>query len=125
MPFFKKRTKPIALESTDHLMELVDQGKPVFVDFYQFGCSPCQVMDGIVNELAEEFDGSAVVVKANAAHVPETFDRFKVKSTPTFLILTTSPGANSVTQRWRASGLVKKDVLVRSLVSAGAPPVED
>jgi thioredoxin 1 len=125
MPIFKKRIKPIALESTEHLLELVDEGKPVFVDFYQFGCSPCQVMDGIVNELAQEFDGSAIVVKANAANVPDAFFRFKVKSTPTFLVLTKSPGANSVTQRWRASGLVKKDVLTRSLVSAGAQPVEN
>ena len=120
MALFKKRPKPIALESTEHLLELTQTGKPVFVDFFQYGCSPCQVMDGIVNELAEEFEGSAVVVKANAANVPDAFDRFKVKSTPTFLILTAKPGAPAVTQRWRASGLVKKDVLTRSLVSAGA-----
>jgi thiol-disulfide isomerase/thioredoxin len=124
MSLFKKRPKPIALESTDHLMQLVDDGKPVFVDFYQYGCSPCQVMDGIINELAEEFEGSAVVVKANAAHVPDAFDRFKVKSTPTFLILTRSPGANALTQRWRASGMVRKDVLTKSLISAGAEPVD-
>jgi thiol-disulfide isomerase/thioredoxin len=120
MALFKKRPKPLKLESTDQLMDLARSGKPVFVDFFQYGCSPCQVMDGIVNELAEEFDGSAVVVKANAAQVPDAFDKFKVKSTPTFMILTATPGANQITQRWRASGLVKKDVLTRSLVSAGA-----
>ena len=122
MALFKKRPKPLTLESTDQLMDLARSGKPVFVDFYQYGCSPCQVMDGIVNELAEEFEDSAVVVKANAALVPDAFDKFKVKSTPTFMILTSSPGANQITQRWRASGLVRKDVLTRSLVSAGAAP---
>ncbi len=124
MALFRKRPKPIKLESTDQLMDLARGGKPVFVDFYQYGCSPCQVMDGIVNELAEEFDGSAVVVKANAAEVPDAFNRFKVKSTPTFLILTSKPDATTITQRWRASGLVKKDVLTRSLVSAGAEPAD-
>ena len=124
MALFKKRPKPLKLESTDQLMDLARSGKPVFVDFFQFGCSPCQVMDGIVNELAEEFEGSAVVVKANAAQVPDAFDKFKVKSTPTFMILTSKPGANQITQRWRASGLVKKDVLTRSLVSAGAQPAD-
>ena len=122
MALFKKRPKPLKLESTDQLMDLARSGKPVFVDFFQYGCSPCQVMDGIVNELAEEFEDSAVVVKANAAQVPDAFDKFKVKSTPTFMILTSKPGANQITQRWRASGLVKKDVLTRSLVSAGAQP---
>ncbi|MDH5295402.1 MAG: thioredoxin family protein [Acidimicrobiia bacterium] len=120
MALFKKRSKPIALESVEHLEELARTGKPVFVDFFQYGCSPCQVMDGIVNELAQEFEGSAHIVKANAATVPDAFYKYKVKSTPTFMVLTSSAEANSVTQRWRASGLVKKDVLVKTLTSAGA-----
>lgn len=122
MALFKKRPKPIALESFSHLEELTRTGRPVFVDFFQYGCQPCQIMDGIVNELAEEFHESAVVVKANAANVPEVFDKLKVRSTPTFVVLTADPGARALTQRWRASGLVKKDVLVRTLVSAGAEP---
>ena len=35
---------------------------------------------------------------------------WKVRSTPTFVLLTKKPEANKATQRWRASGLVKKDV---------------
>jgi thioredoxin 1 len=123
MALFKKRTKPIALESVAHLEELARSGRPVFVDFFQYGCSPCQVMDGIVNELASEFGDSAHIVKANAANVPQAFDRFNVKSTPTFMVLTSSVGAASITQRWRASGLVKKDVLVKTLTSAGATTI--
>ncbi len=120
MPLFKKRPKPIDLESMAQLDELVNSGLPVFVDFMQQNCQPCRTMDGIVNELAEEFVGTAHVVKANAARVPDAVLKFKIRSTPTFIILTTRPGANSFTQRWRASGLVKKDILVRSLESAGA-----
>jgi thiol-disulfide isomerase/thioredoxin len=79
-------------------------------------------MDGIVNELAEDFNESAIVVKANVVNVPEALDTFKVRSTPTFVVLTKKPDANKATQRWRASGLVKKDVLTKSLISAGASP---
>lgn len=122
MALFKKRPKPVTLTSLAHLEELLDTGKPVLVDFYQYGCSPCQVMDGIVNELAEEFSEEAVVVKANVRDVPDALQPFKVRSTPTFVVLTKSPGAASFTQRWRASGLVKKDMLTKSLVSAGATP---
>jgi thioredoxin 1 len=122
MALFKKRPKPVSLESYQHLEELVDSGKPVLVDFYQHGCGPCQVMDGIVNELAEEFNESAIVVKANVRNVPEALETFKVRSTPTFVLLTKKPDAAKLTQRWRASGLVKKDVLTKSLISAGASP---
>ncbi|MEX2280278.1 MAG: thioredoxin family protein, partial [Acidimicrobiia bacterium] len=118
MGLFTKRPKPIALESIAHLEELVQSGRPVLIDFMQTNCQPCRTMDGIVNELAEEFDGAVYVVKANAANVPDAFRKFKVMSTPTFMVLTTRPGANTFTQRWRASGLVKKDILVKNLESA-------
>jgi thioredoxin 1 len=118
MPLFKKRPKPIDLESMAQLDELVRSGVPVLVDFMQTNCQPCRTMDGIVNELAEEHVGAAHVVKANAAKVPDAFRKFKVMSTPTFIVFTTRPGANSYTQRWRASGLVKKDVLTKQIQSA-------
>jgi hypothetical protein len=41
------------------------------------------------------------------------------------MILTANAEGTAVTQRWRASGLVKKDVLVKSLVSSGAKLVSD
>jgi thioredoxin 1 len=124
MALFKKRPKPIALEYLEQIDELAGTGKPVFLNFFQYGCMPCQTMDGIVNELAQEFDGSAHFVKVNAASAPEAFDRYKVKSTPTFMVLTAKEGAPRPTQRWRASGLVKKDVLVKTLTSAGATPAD-
>lgn len=120
MGLFSKRVKPIDLESLAQLDELLGSGKPVLVDFMQTNCQPCRTMDGIVTELAEEFDGAAHVVKANAARVPDAFLRFKVMSTPTFILLTTRPGANAATQRWRHTGLVKKDVMIKNLQSAGA-----
>lgn len=73
-------------------------------------------MDGIVDELADEFGDDAVVLKAGLDRVPELFQRFKVKSTPTFLVLT--PTATGSQQRFRHSGLVKKDQLVGQLKRA-------
>lgn len=97
-------------------MSLVRSGKPVFVDFWQPNCQPCRTMDGIVNELADEFQDKAVVVKANAGEAPDAFRKFNVRSTPTFMILTDAPGSSSaIHQRYRATGLVKKDVLTSNL----------
>lgn len=120
MPFFKKRTKPVRLESLDQLLELARSGKPVFVDFWQQNCQPCRTMDGIINELAEEYEDRAVVVKANAGEAPEAFQKFNVRGTPTFMILTNTadPGSSAIHQRYRATGLIKKDVLTRNLDQA-------
>ena len=116
MGLFKKRFKATQLTSVDQFGELIATGKPVFVDFYKYGCSPCKVMDGIVDEVAEEFQEEAIVVKANLEKVPELFHKFKVRSTPTFVLL--NPSGGGLHQRWRHSGLVKKDVLIKNLERA-------
>ncbi len=124
MSWMSKKTKPVEARHPNQIDDLLATGKPVLVDFFQHGCRPCQIMDGIVNELAADFGESAHVVKVNAAHLPILFDRFKVRSTPTFMVLTWREGATTPTQRFRASGLVKKDQLAKVLTSNGAKPVE-
>ena len=120
MALFRKRVKPVRLESLDQLLELARSGRPVFVDFWRSGCQACRTMSGIVDELAEEYAERAVVVKADLADAPEAFRKFNVKGTPTFLVLTgpPEPGSSGVHQRYRATGLVKKDVLSDNLDKA-------
>ena len=116
MGIFKKRFKAPQLTSTAEFEQLLGEGKPVLVDFMKYNCGPCQIMDGIVNEVADEFQEDAIVVKANLDKVPDLFGKFKVKSTPTFVLLT--PQGNGLHQRWRQSGLVKKDVMVGNVQRA-------
>jgi thioredoxin 1 len=110
MALFKRRFKASQLQSMDQFDQLISSGRPLLVDFYKHGCQPCRVMDGIVDEVAEEFEDQANVVKANLESVPDLFYKFKVKSTPTFIVL--NPKGEGLHQRWRQSGLVKKDALI-------------
>lgn len=128
----RKRTKPTQIHRLDELKPLLGSGKPVLVDFFQFGCRSCQVMDGVINELADEFADSAHVVKVNVAKVPGAAQAFGVRSTPTFVVLGGTPkkkkakknanptGRGRITPRWRGAGLVKKDSLASVLESNGA-----
>jgi thioredoxin 1 len=116
MGLFSKRVKAKRIKSEGEFDAAIAAGKPVFVDFMKDGCQPCRVMDGIVNELADEFQEQAVVLKANLAQVPDLFAKFKVKSTPTFVVL--APQDNGIHQRFRHSGLIKKDQLVGQLQRA-------
>lgn len=116
MGIFKKRFKAAQLSSTKEFDQILSVGKPVLIDFMKHGCQPCQVMDGIVNEVADEFQDDAIVVKANLEKVPDLFGKFKVRSTPTFVLIT--PKGNGLHQRWRHSGLVKKDVMVGNVARA-------
>ncbi len=137
---FKKKPKARKVHTMEEIDQLAASGKPVLVDFYQTGCAPCQVMDGIMNELSREYGESAHIVKADIAGMPEAQHKFKIRSTPTMVLLTkASPkkakktknrqsgsvgGERKVTQRWRASGLVQKNQLERLLESNGALRVD-
>ena len=136
MAIFRRRPKPTQLRDLEELRPMIESGQPVLIDFYRYGCGPCQVMDGIVNELAEEYEESAHIVKVNVQKVPGAAQVFGVRSTPTFVLLSTAPtksskkkqakqqsaGRKELAPRWRTSGLVRKDQLKRVLESNGATP---
>ncbi len=118
MALFRKRTKPIKLRSMEQLEELARSGQPLFVDFWQHNNPQCRKMEGIIGELADEFAGDAIVVRADITRVPDVFEKFKVKSTPTFMVVTGSDSSSGVDLKWRAGGLIKKDQLIHQLESA-------
>lgn len=135
---FQRKPKPTKILRLEELQPMLDSGKPVLLDFFQIGCAPCQVMDGIMNELAREYGDSAHIVKVDVAKVPGAAQTFGVRSTPTFVLLgrptkkkqskkskqkAEAANAGQVGQRWRTSGLVKKDQLQRLLESNGASRV--
>jgi thioredoxin 1 len=126
------------MESLADLDPLMEGEAPILLDFWQVGCRSCKIMDGIVNELAEEYAGSAHILKVDVARVPGAVQEFGIRSTPTFVLLGRSrkkpskkarrkkpqaPDAGdpaTMTPRWRASGMVRKDVMARALESNGA-----
>lgn len=124
-----KRVRATRVESLEEIEELAASGRPVLIDFWQTGCQPCRTMDGIVDELADEYRDTAHVTKVDVRRVPGAVEKFAIRSTPTFVLLATSsrakkkaqakaePGPARVTQRWRASGLVKKDAMAQLLES--------
>lgn len=116
MAIFSRRVKAQQITAESDLDAALASGKPVFVDFWKPDCQPCRTMDGIVDELADEFSDDVVVLKANLQYVPDLFQKFKVRSTPTFVLVT--PKQSGLRQRFRHSGLIKKDQLVSQLESA-------
>lgn len=76
-----------AIELTDsNFDQIVNSDKPVLVDFWAEWCGPCKMIGPVVEELANDYDGKAVVAKLNVDENPQTTAKFGVRSIPTLLV---------------------------------------
>ncbi len=95
--------------NTNNLKALVQTGKPIVVDFWATWCGPCKRLAPVIEELAQEYDGRAVVGKCDVEDDEELAVRFGVRNIPTVVFLKDGKEAD------RSVGLVPKQVLEEKL----------
>ena len=66
--------------------DVLESNIPVLVDFWAEWCGPCRMVAPIIEQLAEEYDGKALIGKVNVDHNPEVSMKYGVRSIPTILI---------------------------------------
>lgn len=68
-----------------NINEIIASGKPVVVDFWATWCGPCMAMAPIVEKIAEEYEGRAVVGKYNCDEESDFATECGIRSLPTLL----------------------------------------
>jgi thioredoxin 1 len=77
--------KPI--EITDaNFEQIISSERPVLVDFWAEWCGPCRMIGPLVEELATDYDGKAVIGKVNVDENPNISAKFGIRSIPTLLV---------------------------------------
>lgn len=68
--------------------EVIEASKtqPVLVDFFAPWCGPCQVQGPIVEDLAKDMEGKAVVGKLDTDQALEIARQYGIMSIPTIIV---------------------------------------
>lgn len=75
------------IEITDaNFEEIINSDKPVLVDFWAEWCGPCRMIGPVVEELATDYEGKAVIGKVNVDENPNVSAKFGIRSIPTLLV---------------------------------------
>lgn len=100
--------KPIEITDANYT-EILASKKPVLVDFWAEWCGPCKMIGPVVEQLASEYDGKAVIGKVDVDSNPEVSAKFGIRSIPTLLIFKN----NEIVDK--QIGAVSKAVLAKKL----------
>lgn len=76
----------MAIQFTDETAkEAIESGKVVVIDFWATWCGPCMKLGPIVEELAEKYEGKAIIGKINIDEETEIVAENGIRSIPTVI----------------------------------------
>lgn len=89
--------------------KLINESKPMLVDFFATWCVPCKMQSPIIEEVKNEIGDKANVVKVDIDKNRALATQYNVQSIPTLILFVNGEPV------WRAVGLQQRDALVKKL----------
>ncbi len=87
--------------------EIINQDKPVLVDFYADWCGPCKVQAPILDDVKQRVKDDATIIKIDIDKNQKVATAYQVRGVPTLILFKNGE------IRWRKSGVTQASDLER------------
>ncbi|MBN2543577.1 thioredoxin [bacterium] len=89
--------------------EVLNSTMPVLVDFWANWCTPCKLVEPIVDDIAKKYSSKLKVCSINVDKAGELATSYNIRSIPTLLIFKHGEPVDSIT------GALPRDLILRKL----------